>query len=142
MPGLDIKNPMAKDSTVDDWDAAKKLWEYAMTFCLAGSKTSATGVNSYHDGEDVQMEGVDDKIGEGEKPLDDSPLLMSEAGWNQSRAREKTIEIAMEDWGCPAFWLARSGVMAAYVTASTSLDLSLRNRPLSDLRLAKHLRWL
>jgi hypothetical protein len=51
-----------------------------------------------------------------EKPLADSPLLMTEPGWNPVKAREKTIEIAMEKWGTPAFYLARSGVLAAYVS--------------------------
>ena len=104
---------MAMDSTVEDWDAAKKLWEYSMTFCLPGSRTDSSAMDRQSDGEDIKMAEVDEKVEEMERPLEDSPLLMSEAGWNQSKAREKTIEIAMEDWGCPAFWLARNSVMAA-----------------------------
>ena len=58
---------------------------------------------------DVEMEALDDA----EKPLADSPLLMTEPGWSSSKAREKYIEIAMEDWGTPAFYLGKTGVLAA-----------------------------
>jgi actin-related protein 4 len=61
--------------------------------------------------EDVELE---------EKPLADSPLLMSECGWNPSKAREKTIEIAMESWGTPAFYLAKNGVLAAFAAGKAS----------------------
>lgn len=30
-----------------------------------------------------------------------------------AKAREKTMEIAMEDWGVPAFFLAKNGQLAA-----------------------------
>jgi actin-related protein 4 len=49
-----------------------------------------------------------------EKPLEEHPLLMTETAWNTSKNREKSIEIAMESWGCPAFWLARNSVLAAF----------------------------
>lgn len=39
---------------------------------------------------------------------------MTETAWNTPKNREKSIEIAMESWGCPAFWLARNSVMAAF----------------------------
>jgi actin-related protein 4 len=43
---------------------------------------------------------------------------MTEPAWNPAKAREKTIEIAMEKWGTPAFYLARNGVLASYVSFS------------------------
>ena len=58
---------------------------------------------------DVKMEGMEEE----EKPLGENPLLMTESGWNSGKNREKGLEIAMENWGCPAFWLGRSGVLAA-----------------------------
>lgn len=112
IPSLTIKNPMAKDGTVEDWDAAKSLWEYAITSRLTRTKASNPATNGLNDPNpdlDARMEEADDR----EKPLEEHPLLMSETGWNSARAREKSIEIAIEDWGCPAFWLARNGVLAA-----------------------------
>lgn len=58
---------------------------------------------------EVDENGADDA----EKPLAEAPLLMTEPGWNSVKSREKYIEIAMEDWGVPAFWLGRTGVLAA-----------------------------
>lgn len=109
---IDIRNPMAKDGTVEDWDVATKLWEYAITSRLVGPKQkSIRHSNGDHPGSDVdaQMEGTEND----EKPLSDSPLIMTEPGWNSAKNREKSLEIAMENWGCPAFYLGRSGVLAA-----------------------------
>jgi actin-related protein 4 len=47
---------------------------------------------------------------------------MTESGWNPAKAREKTIEIAMENWGSPAYYLARTGVLAAYVFLFASMS--------------------
>ena len=114
LPDLDIRNPMAKDGTVEDWDVAAKLWEYTITSRLTGPKETSASRNGLNndpkeDGKDVEMEDVELD----EKPLTEFPLLMTEPGWNPSKNREKTIEIVMEDWGCPAFYLSRSGVLAA-----------------------------
>ena len=59
-------------------------------------------------------EGME-QLEEQEKPLQEFPLLMSEPAWNPAKERQKTIEIAMEDWGVPAFFLAKNGQLAAYV---------------------------
>ena len=59
--------------------------------------------------DDVNMEGVEEQ----EKPLRDNPILMTETGWNAGKDRERGIEIAMENWGSPAFWLARNGVLTS-----------------------------
>lgn len=116
LPNLDIKNPMAKDSTVEDWDTAAKLWEYSITSRLTGFRQTSALRNGLNDapqnGEDVEMEDVENN----ESPLAETPLLMTEPGWNSPKNREKAIEIAMEDWGTPAFYLARSGVMSAFAS--------------------------
>lgn len=111
-PGLSIHNPIGKDGIVEDWDMAEKVWEYSFTSRLTGAKAS----NPLHNGlNDISNEELptDMEVESDEKPLADSPLLMTEAGWNPVKAREKTIEIAMEKWGTPAFYLARNGVLAA-----------------------------
>lgn len=112
-PGLSIGNPMGRDGIVEDWDMAEKLWEYSFMSRLTGAKPRNplhNGLNDVPEGElPTEMEGVETD----EKPLADSPLLMSESSWNPTKAREKTIEIAMEKWGTPAFYLARNGVLAA-----------------------------
>jgi actin-related protein 4 len=58
---------------------------------------------------DMEMDGMD----EVERPLAENPLLMTEPGISSQKSREKITEIAMENWGAPAFWLGRSGVLAA-----------------------------
>ena len=98
---------------------AEKVWQYSFTSRLTGQKPSDPFKNMLNDlppeGElPTEMDGVE---GAEEKPLSDSPLLMTESGWNPTRAREKTIEIAMEKWDTPAFYLGRTGVLAAYVAA-------------------------
>ncbi len=102
---------MSKEGIVEDWDTAANLWEYAITSRLTNAKPTPLASNGLNDtsNEDTPMEGV----GEQEKPLQENPLLMTETGWNAGRDREKGIEIAMESWGCPAFWLARNGVLAS-----------------------------
>jgi len=111
---VEIKNPMADDGTVNDWNAAAKLWEYAITSRLTGPRESKSIRHDDLDrptngGEDVEMEDVENA----EKPLSESPLLMTEPSWNSAKNRERSIELAMEDWGCPAFFLNRTGVLAA-----------------------------
>jgi len=119
---LDIKNYWGSDGIVEDWDAAPKLWEYTITSRLTGAKAGDPTKNGLNDlpsnGEsmDVEMEGVENN----EKPMEDSPLMMTEPGWNSAKAREKYIEIAMEDWGVPAFYLQKTGVLAAFASGKAS----------------------
>lgn len=104
---------MAKDGTVEDWDTATKLWEYAITSRLTTFKQADPRTNGLNDDKtDVEMEI--EAVEEGEKALEEHPLLMTETAWNSSKNREKSIEIAMESWGCPAFWLGRNSVLAAF----------------------------
>ncbi|KAF1938615.1 Actin/actin-like protein [Clathrospora elynae] len=120
--GLDIKNYWGADGIVEDWDTAAKLWEYAITTRLTGARPGDPSRNGLNDGNangenmDVEMEGLENN----EKPLDDSPLLVTEPGWNSAKAREKYIEIAMEDWGTPAFFLQKTGVLAAFASGKAS----------------------
>ena len=128
--GLDMLNPMAEDGTVEDWDAAQKLWEYTIKSRLTVPKqrnSKHNGLNEdppVENGEAKKEEGTQtmdiDEADEGEAFLQENPLLMSEPAWNSAKNREKSIEIAIENWGAPAFWMARSGVLAAYVTTSDS----------------------
>ncbi|TID14219.1 actin-like protein-like protein 6A [Venturia nashicola] len=116
LSNLDIRNPLAESGSedwVNDWDTAAKLWEYSITSRLTGPRPSdpkTNGLNDTNGDADVEMEGVD----EYEKPMADSPLLMTEPGKTSIKSREKAIENAMENWGVPAFWLGRSGVLAAF----------------------------
>ena len=48
-----------------------------------------------------------------EQPLTEFPLFMTEAPWNPTKSRERAIELAMEDWGVPAFYMAKTGQLAA-----------------------------
>jgi hypothetical protein len=130
LPDIEIKNPMAKDGTVEDWDAAAKLWQYAITSRLTNPKPRnpmSNGLNKDSKDEDVQAMEIDEMDGQ-ESLLGENPLLMSETGWNAGKGREKGIEIAMEEWGCPAFWLARNGVLASldtlFVFSSHTISLT------------------
>ncbi|KAH8165560.1 hypothetical protein CIB48_g2703 [Xylaria polymorpha] len=111
---FEVKNYMSSsESVVEDWDAATKLWEHMLIKRLQPDRETPptkNGLNeSAADGEgDVAMEDVENQ----EKPLAENPLLMTEAPWNTGKAREKAIEIAMENWGCPAFWMTRTPVCA------------------------------
>lgn len=114
-PEMEIRNPFTADGLVEDWDTAAKLWEYTITSRLTGARQtppSKNGLNNAKDGNgDVNM----DEAAEGadEHALAEYPLIMSEPSWNPAKAREKTMEIAMEEWGVPAFFLARNGQLAA-----------------------------
>lgn len=122
---MEIRSPYDADGIVEDWDAASRLWEYSITSRLTGARPTPAAKNGLNDdkkeGEeagdgdgDVAMEGVEEQ----EKPMSEHPLLMSEPAWNPAKHRAKCMEIALEDWGAPAFWLGKTGVLAAYVKPS------------------------
>lgn len=122
-PDMEIRNPYDADGIVEDWDTATKLWEYSITSRLTGAKPTPPSKNGLNDGNkddngDVNMdeaaEQLDERERDGDRVLGEYPLLMSEPAWNPKKAREKTIEIAMEQWGVPAFFLAKTGQLAAY----------------------------
>lgn len=116
LPRISISNYMSREGTVEDWDTAANLWEYAITSRLTNAKPGPLATNGLNDVEsqEMEMEGVETQ----EKSLRDNPLLMTETGWNAGKDRERGIEIAMENWGCPAYWLARNGVLASWVLYS------------------------
>lgn len=120
--GLEIKNYMSRtESVVEDWDTATKIWEIALIKRLQPQKQTHPTKNGLNDpipdGEgDVAMDDIEEQ----EKALAENPLLMTEAPWNSGKAREKVIEIAMENWGCPAFWLSRTPVCAAFAAGKAS----------------------
>ena len=121
-PDVEIRNPYDADGVVEDWETAAKLWEYTITSRLTGARQTGPSKNGLNDGKDEQgdvhmdeeMEGLEEQ----EKVLQEFPLLVSEPAWNPSKEREKTIEIAMEDWGVPAFFLAKTGQLAAYACSN------------------------
>lgn len=120
---LQIKNPWGSDGIVEDWETATKIWEYAITSRLTGQKATDPSKNGLNDPATENGDNMDidmDNVENMEKPLEDSPLLMSEPGWNPTKAREKTIEIAMEEWGTPAFYLQKTGVLAAFAAGKAS----------------------
>lgn len=125
--GLEVKNYMSRDSVVEDWDTATKMWEYMLVNQLQPDRQTPPSKNGLNDGPkeggegdgDVNMENVDE-VEEQEKALQENPLLMTEAPWNSAKSREKAIEIIMENWGCPAFWLSRTPVLAAFAAGKPS----------------------
>ncbi|KKZ60047.1 actin-like protein 4 [[Emmonsia] crescens] len=119
-PGLSIHNPMGREGIVEDWDMAEKVWEYSFTSRLTGAKSGNPLFNGLNDTANGDLPADMDVVEGEEKPLADSPLLMTECGWNPVKAREKTIEIAMEKWGSPAFYLARNGPLAAFAAGKAS----------------------
>lgn len=119
LSNLEIRNPMGKDGTVEDWDAAAKVWEYAITSRLTNFKPTHPSKNGLNDDTkdiDAEMEGMENN----ERPLEENPLLLTETAWNPVKSRERAIELAMESWGCPAFWLARNSVLAAFAAGKAS----------------------
>jgi actin-related protein 4 len=120
LPNMEIRSPYDSDGIVEDWDAASRLWEYSITSRLTGARPTPAAKNGLNDDTedgdkpadgdgDVAMEGIEEQ----EKPMSEHPLLMSEPAWNPAKNRAKCIEIALEDWGAPAFWLGKTGVLAA-----------------------------
>ncbi|KAJ9620840.1 NuA4 histone acetyltransferase subunit [Taxawa tesnikishii (nom. ined.)] len=116
-PDLELRNIFDNESIVEDWDTAAKLWEYSITSRLTGQRQSAASKNGLNDPSDVKDEDGDmamEGVEELEKPMAENPLLVSEPAWNPQKAREKTMEIAMESWGVPAFWMGKTGMLAAF----------------------------
>ena len=115
---VEIQNPYNDEGLVEDWDTAAKLWEYSITSRLTGARPTAPSKNGLNDAEDangdVNMdESMEQMQEEQDRALSEYPLLMSEPGWSPPKDRERTMEIAMEDWDVPAFFLAKNGQLAA-----------------------------
>lgn len=123
--GIEIKNPYNADGIVEDWETAEKLWEYTITSRLTGARQTPPSKNGLNDAKDengdTNMDEGLEQLEEQEKPLQEFPLLMSEPAWNPAKERQKAIEIAMETWGVPAFFLAKNGQLASYVTCTSTI---------------------
>ncbi|KAG6018433.1 NuA4 histone acetyltransferase subunit [Claviceps citrina] len=121
---FEMRNYMSRDSVVEDWDAASRMWEHMLVKRLQPTRQtppSRNGLNDddvkEHDGDgDVAMEEAEAH----ERPLQENPLLLTEAPWNAAKSREKAIEIIMENWGCPAFWLSRTPVLSAFAAGKAT----------------------
>ncbi|KAJ4297291.1 NuA4 histone acetyltransferase subunit [Collariella sp. IMI 366227] len=123
--GFEMRNYMNRDSVVEDWDAATRIWEHVLVQRLQPPRPNPANKNGLiaNDDGDVEMgdSGAAEEATEGlEKPLAENPLLMTEAPWNSAKAREKAIEVCMENWGCPAFWLSRTPVLAAFAAGKAT----------------------
>ncbi|KAJ5345706.1 hypothetical protein N7452_003710 [Penicillium brevicompactum] len=128
-PGLSVHNPLNKDGIVEDWDMAERVWEHSFMSRLTGTKAGNPFQNGLNDVANDELP-AEMEVESDEKPLSDSPLLMTEPGWNPAKAREKTIEIAMEKWDTPAFYLARTGVLASFASGKASalvIDIGASN---------------
>ncbi|KAI1267679.1 chromatin remodeling and histone acetyltransferase complexes subunit putative [Xylariaceae sp. FL1019] len=120
-PDCEINNYMSRtESVVEDWDAATQIWEDMLIRRLQPEKQSAPHKNGLNDPSDDQDDVTMEDAEAQEKALAESPVLMTEAPWNSGKAREKAIEIAMENWGVPAFWLSRTPVLAAFAAGKAS----------------------
>lgn len=144
---MEIKNPYNSDGIVEDWETAAKLWEYTITSRLTGARQTPPSKNGLNDTKDAngdtEMDEGMEQAGEQEKILQEFPLLMSEPAWNPTKERQKTIEIAMEDWGVPAFFLAKTGQLAAYVLSCTCASRFLTDGKIAGTHKARRqLLWL
>lgn len=69
--------------------------------------------------------------------MNEHPLIMTEPAWNPPKNREKTLEIAFEDFSVPAFYLAKAGVCSACVHYATHFYSLLIPTPRTALALAR-----
>lgn len=129
-PDFEIRNYMSRDSVVEDWDTAVKMWEYMLVKRLQPDRPTPPSKNGLNDdpkedakeggGADAEGDVAMEDVEEQEKALQEHPLLMTEAPWNTAKSREKAIEVIMEQWGCPAFWLSRTSVLSAFAAGKPS----------------------
>ncbi|CAI4218614.1 unnamed protein product [Parascedosporium putredinis] len=115
-PSIEVRNYMNKDSVVEDWDAATQIWENMLLNRLHAPKATPPAKNGLNDnGDDADPAAVDvKKDGEGDVSMGDN----AEAA--EVKAREKAVEIIMENWGCPAFWFSRTPVLTAFAAGKAS----------------------
>ncbi|KAK9476364.1 actin family [Lipomyces japonicus] len=85
--GVEIKSPM-NDGYVSDWENTVKIWDFALSERLYAK--------------------------EKDQSLSDYPLLITEPSWNPQSNREKAAEVAFEELGVPAFYLAKNAVCSAF----------------------------
>lgn len=123
---------MNTKSEVEDWDVAANLWENVLVKRLNPPRQalpSKNGLNDASNGKDregdIDMEDVEAQE-QGEKPLSENPILLTEPATNPTKKREKAIEVVFENWSTPAFWLSRTPVLAAFAGGkATSLVIEV-----------------
>jgi actin-related protein 4 len=107
LPDIEVRNPYNSEGLVEDWETAAKVWKHSITSRLIGEPQRVERPQGESDEMEVEKEETEDK------PMVANPLLMSEPALQSSKSREKCAEIALDEWGVPAFYLAHSGVLAA-----------------------------
>lgn len=128
-----IKNPYNKDGVVEDWDVAEELWKYSFASKLTGVNPNEALQRWLNDPKSVpdlqkSMAEEDDT----KNPLIDHPLFLTEPNWNPTKNREKSIEIALEKWNAPAFYVSKQSVLAAFsMGKSTALVIDIGASQLS-----------
>jgi actin-related protein 4 len=120
---FEVRNYMSRDSVVEEWDVASKMWEHMLVKRLQPNNQtppSKNGLNDEVKDQDNEGDVAMEETESHEKPLAENPLLLTEAPWNSPKSREKAIEIAMESWGCPAFWLSKTAVLSAFAAGKAT----------------------
>ncbi|KAK5078663.1 Actin-related protein 4 [Lithohypha guttulata] len=130
---VEIRNPYSRDGIVEDWDTAEKLWKYSFASKLTGirpNKALQEWLNDVNAVPNLQKAMADAE--DTERALEDHPLFMSEPNWNPIKNREKAIEIALEKWAAPAFYISKSSVLSAFsMGKSTALVIDIGASQLS-----------
>lgn len=128
-----IKNPYSRDGVVEDWDTAEDLWKYSFASKLTGARPNEAlqrWLNDPKSTPDLQKAMAEEE--DTRNPLVDHPLFLTEPNWNPTKNREKSIEIALEKWSAPAFFIAKQSVMAAFsMGKSTALVIDIGASQLS-----------
>jgi actin-related protein 4 len=119
-----VINPM-QDGCIMDWEAMERIFDYIFGQGLKIGKRKTRGSN-YADvkgkgKEDVAMEGEGDGfIGNGNQAMEgddwglsENPLLVTEPSWITKEGKERMIEIAMEQWNCPAYYAVDKAVLTS-----------------------------
>ncbi|EHY57866.1 Actin-related protein 4 [Exophiala dermatitidis] len=118
---VEIQNPINRDGIVEDWEAAEALWKYSFASSLTGARPNKALTEWLNDPKSVpDLQKAMAEAEDTERCLEDHPLFMTEPAWNTTKNREKCAEIALESWAAPAFYLGRTGVMAAFAAGRPS----------------------
>ena len=72
-------------------------------------------------------------------PPGDHPILVTEPSWNSQANRERMAEIMFEKFNVPAFYIANTGVLNAFVTNSSFLANNFDSFFSAALQLVKDL---
>lgn len=128
-----IENPYSKDGVVEDWDTAEDLWKYSFASKLTGVRPNQALQDWLNDPKSVpNLQKAMAEAENTERALEDHPLFLSEPNWNPTKNREKSIEIALEKWAAPAFYMSKQSVLAAFsMGKSTALVIDIGASQLS-----------